>query len=138
MSGITWKGVYETNIVALDKEHQRLVEQINRLHQAIRDKRSEDVMLSIFDALVEYTSQHFVHEERLLEEYGYPQLSEQQAEHQLLAQQVLDYRQHLTGGTAVSATEVMGFLRNWLLDHIVKHDKHYGPYLESRAGRFVS
>ncbi|HEY5672827.1 MAG TPA: bacteriohemerythrin [Malonomonas sp.] len=137
MSAITWKEVYETNIVVLDKEHRRLVEQINRLYQAIREKRSEEIMLSIFDELVSYTDQHFANEERLLTEYGYPQLAEQQAEHKRLAQQVHDYRQQLDGDSALSATEVMGFLRQWLLDHIVKHDMQYGPYLESRGGRFL-
>ncbi len=111
--------------------------QINRLYQAILDQNPEEVLLSIFAELVDYTELHFSHEESMLAEYGYPQLEEQQIEHRQLTRQVLDYRQKLTGGDTVSATEVMGFLRNWLLEHIVKHDRQYGSYLESRGGRFI-
>ena len=32
----------------------------------------------------------------------------------------------------------MKFLRGWLLGHIVNHDLAYGPFLESRGGRFLS
>ncbi len=137
MVGIEWKASYETRIESLDNEHRGLVDQINRLFQAILNKEVEEQLLPIFDELVTYTKQHFQHEEALLAEYNYPELESQQVEHKQLTQQVLDYRQKLEGGTAVSAQEVMGFLRKWLLEHIVKHDMKYGSYLESRGGRFI-
>ena len=137
MSVIKWKDCYETKIVSLDKEHQGLVEQINRLYQAIREQRSEEVMLSIFDDLLDYTKQHFVHEERLLEEHRYPDLEQHRKQHQQLAQEVRAYRQQLESGEMPAAKEVMGFLRNWLLNHIVDCDLKYGSYLESRSGRFL-
>lgn len=138
MSIIAWKDVYETGIVALDKEHQGLVEQINLLYAAIREKRPDDVMLPIFDRLIVYTKQHFAHEESLLEKYNYADLALQREQHRALTQEVLDYRQQLVTGKRLSAMDVMGFLRSWLLEHIVEYDLRYGPYLDSRAGRFVS
>ena len=134
---IAWKDCYATQIVSLDKEHQGLVEQINRLYTAIREHKEREVLLSIFDALVAYTRQHFSHEEQLLADYNYPELAEHQAIHQQLTEQVLDFRKKLTTGGEVAATEVMAFLRSWLLEHIVKEDVPYGPFLESRGGRFL-
>jgi hypothetical protein len=43
----------------------------------------------------------------------------------------------LLSGETIPAKDVMGFLRAWLLKHIVEYDLQYGPYIESRAGRFV-
>lgn len=137
MSVIKWKSCYETQIVSLDKEHQVLVELINQLYRAIREQRPEEVMLSIFDELLAYTEKHFVHEERLLEEYKYPELEQHRLQHQQLTEDVLSYRKQLEAAETPSAMDVMGFLRRWLLDHIADNDMRYGPYLESRGGRFL-
>ena len=138
MAVIKWKECYETKITSLDGEHQRLVEQINQLIEAIKERRSEAVMLSIFDELVNYTEQHFKHEEEQLETYHYPDLVTHREQHQKLTLDVCAYRNQLLAGEQLSAGEVMKFLRGWLLDHIVKSDLQYGAYLESRGGRFIS
>jgi len=137
MPVITWKECYETKIISLDKEHQRLVELINQLYEAIRQKRSEEVMLPIFDQLLDYTKQHFAHEEEVLEEYSYPDLEQQREQHRKLTEQVSVYRQQLASENMPEAKEIMNFLRTWLLQHIVEYDLQYGPYLDSRAGRFI-
>ncbi len=63
-------------------------------------------------------------------------------QHQALVEQVnLLYsaiRKKLAASEEVAASEVMGFLRGWLLGHIVDWDLQYGPYLESRGGRFIA
>lgn len=137
MPVITWKECYATKIISLDKEHQRLVELINQLYEAICQKRSDELMLPIFDQLLDYTKQHFVHEEAVLEEYNYPDLEQQREQHQKLTEQVSAYLQRLGSGENLEAKDVMNFLRTWLLQHIVEYDLPYGPYLDSRAGRFI-
>ena len=138
MAIIKWKECYETKNACLDSEHRRLVEQINRLFEAMKEHRTEAVMLSIFDELVGYTEQHFKHEEELLETYQYPDLMIHQEQHQKLTREVCAYRSQLEAGEQLSAGEVMKFLRGWLLGHIVESDLKYGAYLESRGGRFIS
>jgi hemerythrin len=135
---IQWKKIYETGIVALDQEHQQLVAQINRLGVAIRLKRADEVLSDILSALVDYTENHFAHEERLLEEYGFPGLAEHRQVHQRLREAVREMRSRSGEGTAGLAQELYKFLRGWLLEHIVEVDKNYGAYLESRGGRFIS
>ena len=135
---IAWKEIYQTGIVALDKEHQGLVEQINRLSEAIREKRGDDVLGDILLILAEYTESHFEHEERLMQEYGFPGLAEHQQKHQELRDTVQAMKARSEGATEGLAQELYKFLRGWLLEHIVEVDKKYGAYLESRGGRFIS
>ena len=134
---IDWKACYETGVVVLDAEHKGLVTQINCVYEAIRERRTEEVLLSVFDALVDYTHQHFRHEEQLLEDYHCPTLQAHQLEHAELARQVGAFRKTLEGGGELSASKVMSFLRGWLLDHIVKSDIPNGVYLVARGGRFI-
>ena len=138
MPVITWKSVYETGIVALDTEHRQLVEQINRLYEAVRDKQTDEVLLETLTMLQDYTENHFQHEEKLLQEYDYPGLAEHQQIHQQLRNSVQELKTQATSGTQDIAKELLGFLRGWLLEHIVNVDKKYGTYLESRGGRFIS
>ena len=44
MAVIACKAIYETNIVALDNEHRKLIVEINRLYEAIREKRGAEVL----------------------------------------------------------------------------------------------
>lgn len=135
---IAWKQIYETGIVTLDKEHQDLVKQINQLCEAIRDKRGDELLGEVLSMLEDYTEKHFRHEEKLMQEYGYPGLAEHRAIHQSLRDEVLKIKAHSAAGTEGLAQELYKLLRNWLLKHIVEVDKKYGAYLESRGGRFVS
>jgi len=135
---ISWKEVYETGIVALDKEHQELVRQINLLCDAIRDKRGDELLDETLTALVDYTEEHFQHEEKLMQEYGFPGLAAHQQIHQQLRDTVREMKQKHAAGTEGLAQELYKFLRGWLIGHIVEVDKQYGAFLESRGGRFVN
>lgn len=138
MPTIIWKKVYETGIVALDNEHRQLIEQINRLYEAVRDKRGEEVLRDILTMLEGYTGDHFEHEEKVMAEYGFPGLAEHQAIHQSLRDTVQELVAREGTGTQELAQELLKFLRSWLLEHIVEVDKKYGVYLESRGGRFIT
>jgi hemerythrin len=137
MSVIRWKPVYETGIVELDNEHRELLVAINRLYEAIRDKRSEEVLNEVMSLLDDYTCHHFQHEERLMEEYHYPDLPKHREQHQNLIESLQTIKNEPVE-IATMATNLFSFLRAWLLKHIVEEDKPYGPFLETSGGKFMS
>lgn len=137
MGLIAWKAVYETGIVTFDTEHRELVAQINRLNDLLRKKQGDVALNEIFAVLENYTEHHFRHEERVMEQYGFPGLAEHQAAHQELRDRVAEMRARNDLDPGELAKELYRLLRVWLLEHIVEMDKKYGVYLESRAGRFV-
>lgn len=137
MAVIGWKEIYATGIVALDNEHRGLIGEINRLYEAIRDKHGEKIVGEILDSLTTYTVEHFDHEEKLMAEYHFSGLEEHRKIHQALIAKVKEFRQRVDGGEEGVAQDLLKFLRSWLLEHILEVDKQYGPFLESRAGRFI-
>jgi hemerythrin len=137
MAIIKWRQGYETGIVALDKEHQGLVRQINELFEAVRDKRGSEVYSDVVAMLQTYVLEHFSHEEKLMEEYQFPGLAVHQQEHRNLVVAVQALRKDHAVLDESAARELLNFLRTWLLEHIVKVDREYGPFIESRGGRFV-
>ena len=138
MPVIVWKTIYETGIVAMDDEHRGLIREINRLYEAVRDKRGEEVLDDILTMLEGYTREHFRHEETLMAEYHYPALDEHRRVHQELVAAVHRLKEDAQTDKENLARELLQLLRNWLLGHIVNVDKKYGAYLESRGGRFIS
>lgn len=137
MAVIGWKSIYETGIVALDNEHRSLIQEINRLYEAVRDKQGEAVLVDILTMLEKYTVDHFQHEEKLMKEYHYPDLVGHQKIHQELIDEIQEFKKKNTSGAENLARELLTFLRVWVLEHILKIDKEYGAFLESRGGRFI-
>ena len=137
MAVIVWKEIYETGIVTLDNEHRGLIQEINRLYEAVRDKRGETVLADILAMLEKYTVEHFQHEERLMAEYHFSGLEEHQKIHQELIDEIQTFKNRANSGTEELARELLTFLRGWLLEHILQVDKEYGAFLESRGGRFI-
>jgi len=138
MAVIAWKTVYETGIVALDNEHRQLIDQINRLYEALRDKRSDEVLTDILAMLQNYTVDHFAHEEKLMAAYGFSGLEEHRRHHGELIVAIEELKKNASADTGSLAAALLKLLRTWVLEHIVEVDKRYGVFLESRAGRFVT
>jgi hemerythrin len=133
MALITWSASLSVGIGQLDKQHQKLIEMINGLHDAMMQGKGRDVLSTTLDGLVAYTASHFANEERLMADHGFPGQSSHQAEHRQLVEQVQTLARDLKDGKPVLTIAVMSFLRDWLNNHILGTDKKYGPYLTTRG-----
>ncbi len=137
MSIIVWRDVYATGINVLDNEHKKLIEQINIVYTAIRDKKGSEVVNDVLAALEQYTIDHFQHEEKLLTEFQYPDLEEHLAKHKELFEALRLKKEQAAADPDKMAAELLKFMREWLMNHILVTDKAYGNFLESRGGRFI-
>jgi len=127
---IPWDSRIQFDIDPIDRQHRRLVDLINQLHNAMRKRAGKSVMASILDQLARYTRQHFEDEEALMEKYGYDDLDGHRRLHAKLVGQVLEFRQRFEAGDATVSMELMTFLRDWLLNHIDKVDRQYVPVMQ--------
>ena len=129
-----WGPKLSVGITAFDTEHQRLVTMVNDLFDAVNAGKGKDRLGPILDLLIGYTVTHFQHEEREMKRLGYPAFDKHKAEHDALTQQVSDVqRKFASGATAALSIEVMNFLKNWLIKHIMGTDKSYTAFLNSKG-----
>ena len=63
MAHLDWTSDLETGIQVIDKQHQRIVEYINKLHHAQQHHSREEVG-NVLAELVDYTLSHFAFEEQ--------------------------------------------------------------------------
>lgn len=107
---------------------------LNELYDAMQAKHSEEALGNVLDGLVAYTASHFKHEETLFAKTGYAAAAEHENEHADLIKQVLEVqKKYQEGATATLSTEVLNFLRKWLLTHILGSDKKFGPHLNANG-----
>lgn len=123
MAHLDWNSDLETGIQVIDKQHQRIIDYINKLYHAQQYHSREEVG-TVLDELVDYTLSHFAFEESLMEEAGYPFINAHKKVHQLFVRRVGDYQQRFKMGEDI-ADELLNTLRAWLVNHIKNDDQDY-------------
>lgn len=129
----TWKDEYTTGNAVIDEQHQRLFELGRQVHDLLKQKRGDDKyddLMALIKDLLDYTVYHFDFEEGMLEGAEYPNLDLHHQEHRkfvekldALATQDLDTFQNKV------AFEMLGFLANWIEQHILDTDFKYKGYV---------
>ncbi len=131
----TWTDDLSLNIKSIDDQHKRLVQLINDLHRAMKERRSKKHLVSIVDELKNYTVTHFKFEEKLFAKHGYPETKEHIAQHEKFVATVLDFENGLKADKVAVTMDVMRFLKDWLMKHINGTDRRYSGFLRERGVR---
>lgn len=138
MSLMVWKEEYSVGLKDIDKQHMKLIEMVNEVHEAMAVGKSKDVLDQVFEELVDYTKTHFTYEENLLIKIGYPGASAHKGMHAELVGKVFSYKQRIDKGELGVSIDIMKFLRNWLNDHILIEDKKYGRFYSEKNMKAAS
>ena len=120
------------DVKMLDNDHKKLAILINDLHEGLMAGRNSKELDHIFDELVVYTRVHFAHEEQLLAEAGYSDVSVHKQEHDQKVQEVLRLQAHFLGAKeSADYLQVLDLLKYWLLTHMENSDKEFVAFLKT-------
>ncbi len=133
MALLDWNSSLSVDVSAMDDEHKKLITLINNLNEAMKLGKTKDEMDRVFNELARYTQSHFASEERYMEKIGYPGAAQQKKEHAELMTQVAAFKADYDAGKAMISVKLMGFLRDWVRNHIQKSDKQYGVWAKQNA-----
>jgi hemerythrin len=133
MALILWNDGYSVKNADMDKQHQRLFDLINKLHDAMGQGKGKETLPEVFNSLVKYTQSHFVAEEALLQKYNYPDLAIQKRQHAELVKQISDLQKQFQAGDFSSSLKTSEFLKKWLIEHIQGTDQKYGGFLNQKG-----
>jgi hemerythrin len=131
--GLEWSSSLSVNVAEIDGQHQKLITMMNDLYNAMRTGKGKDAIGPILTSLIEYAGSHFILEEKLMAQHFYPQAAPHKAEHTAFVKKVSDFKKEFDKGTAMLSVELMNFLYDWLKNHIMKTDKAYGPFFNSKG-----
>lgn len=132
---ILWTPDLCTGIDVIDNQHQRIVDYINQLGDAIQQKNRISVG-SILDELVDYTVSHFAFEESLQEEAGYKFSIPHKAVHEMFIKRVAKYQEKHDAGEDI-APQLHSMLSTWLIHHIKRDDMAYVAEVKASITQIV-
>ncbi len=133
---LVWNDKLSLGLPSIDQQHQRLVEMLNELFDAVQAGRGRDVLGRVLVEVLDYTITHFAYEEQLLVLHGYPDTELHRQEHADLSRQVFTIQQKYCSGASMTLSmEAMNFLRNWLIKHIQGSDRKYAAFLSGKGVR---
>ena len=134
MSLFEWDEKLALGIPSVDEQHRKLVEMINQLFVALGEGKAEAIMGGVLEELIDYTETHFIDEEELKKVTGYPGYLDHKKNHDLFIAKVKGLKSEFLGGKTDISLEVIRFLKDWLIEHIMGEDKSFARYYHSRPG----
>ncbi len=133
MAFITWTDELSVGVELFDNDHKELISLANRLHDSITVRAQQGVMSSLLNDILKYTIFHFGHEEGYMLQYGYPGYEKHKMEHEALIKKVEDYIEQVSEGKTSISLSLMGFLKEWLVNHIMGSDKEYVDFFTKKG-----
>lgn len=132
MEKIIWEDGFSVGNDDMDMQHMKLIGMINELieHRDEMENNSE-VVSDILTKMTDYIKYHFSSEETYMKSIDFPEIVSHELEH-------LDFIEKTTNFCLGTLTfdksvydEVLNFLKEWLLNHILKSDMKYKEYAET-------
>jgi hemerythrin len=137
MAFITWSNEYSVNIKEIDRQHQFLINIINKMHELVMtdagDAANRSDIRRIFAKLADYTDYHFRTEEELFKTHNYPGFKIHKQQHNELVLQILELQRRFLKNEVSITQEIFDFLKKWLLNHILVSDKEYTDFLNAKG-----
>ncbi|MEN8178531.1 MAG: bacteriohemerythrin [Pseudomonadota bacterium] len=132
---VEWSDALSVGIEEIDEQHKVLAGLVNRMHDAIHKRHGSDVVKDILTELAEYTRIHFAVEESLMRILGYPGYEEHKKIHEELLLHVIELKEKVDSGKTAIGFELMHFLKNWLIKHIMEEDMNYTSFFLSAGAQ---
>lgn len=137
---IVWNNELVTGITEMDEQHKILVNHINAANTRLNGLSVNATMLEkITQDLLSYALYHFETEGLLMQQYHYASCHKIDAEthwqeHREFSAKVVEIREKIRSGASISRDELLVFLNNWLINHIMNTDKKLAAFVCAKQG----
>jgi len=128
---IAWDGVYSVGMNEIDEQHKLLFDIINTLWDAVILRQDGAAVLHTIAELERYTLTHFTAEESFMRAHNYSGFDEHKKQHVAFIERIRQERQAVEGGASVTL-DLINFLKDWLIDHILVKDKAYAAEFQPK------
>lgn len=130
---LEWSDEYSVHVKELDDQHKNLFDLVNLLYDSIDDGNDKEILRPVLDRLLDYIAYHFGSEESLLQKYEFAEERRHKKEHDEFSWKVLNMRGRWSRGEDLQIAEVQNFLSDWIKNHILRTDKKYSAFLNSKG-----
>lgn len=130
-----WSSHLETGNARIDSQHKMLFELTNRVSDAVAGQGRLPDVPALLQELIDYAGMHFCEEEKLMCRAALPEPAKKRhvCAHRKFIRQVTEMTVKTDLSQAEAVGEILEFLVNWLVTHILKMDCAMAQALPERA-----
>lgn len=137
---IAWREQLSVGNNIIDEDHKYLIEIINRVEVCLA-KKDMYALKAELQRLHDYSLLHFDREEKIANAVGYQQTPGLHQSHQALMEKLGKMQSDFVNAEQTWSPELTqgfaDFLRNWLIDHVIKEDLLMKPVLQKHSPAFA-
>lgn len=121
-----------THVDAMDNEHKKLIEIMNKLYDRNENKAGKAELAAIVRELASWTVTHFEHEEKFFDTLPYSHATVHKKIHRDLIERLKGHQAEFEK-TGTLSPAFFQFLKTWLTAHIMGVDTKYGEVATKRS-----
>ncbi|NTV15114.1 MAG: hemerythrin family protein [Desulfobulbaceae bacterium] len=129
---LQWDESLVLGLEEIDDQHRSIFEHFQKMSEAVQKGEPTKIIEQLSVFLSEYAAIHFKAEEKIMAEYGYPEIAAQQHEHAEFTKDANLLKETIKkdGITQELAIETTGKLFRWIIKHIKTDDKQMVAYIK--------
>ena len=125
---VAWSKSYALGLLEIDLQHKVLFDLINDLwNHLVSNNENKDILRTISE-LEHYTISHFTAEETFMRMQNHPNFDQHKLLHDGFIARISAEKHALISGEKLSF-EILTFLKDWLVGHILVYDRAYADIL---------
>ncbi|MCF6239799.1 MAG: bacteriohemerythrin [Bacteroidales bacterium] len=130
---IIWNDLYKLGIEIIDAQHKKLVDLINKLHDAFTEGKAHNITNEIIEEMLNYADYHFQMEEVIFDKHNYPQSDQHKILHNDFFEKANVYKARVAKGEENVHYDLLKYLKEWLTGHIQGEDVKYVDYFKEKG-----
>lgn len=119
---LTWSQKYELGHERIDFEHRIFVSLIAAVEDEFAGDNARPRLQRLLNEVLKYAEFHFVSEENMMEDVGYPDLAAHRDAHRALLSTLRDRANEFAGGR-LEVPALVDFLFHWFALHTTQEDR---------------
>lgn len=133
MKTFDWDESYNVKVERFNEQHKHLFDIVKELYVAMENKDDRLALAQIINNLIRYSKEHFTEEEKCLYNTDYPNYEKHKKQHKLFIDKIEQFAADYNSGKYLLHFDILLFLKNWVLQHILVADKAFGDHLNSHG-----
>lgn len=133
MAMFEWSDDLSVGIISIDDQHKKLIKIINKLYNAMKERKTQEILKTVINELTLYARTHFSYEQSLFEQHSYPATNAHIAQHSAFVDKIEQFQRDYEDNKLLLSTDITNFLKDWLIKHIKGMDKKYSVFLQNKG-----
>jgi len=119
---VEWKSEWDSGNIEIDKQHQELLDLVNKLSQSLNTETSLEKNINQLEILIQKTVQHFNYEEEILSNIGYKDYDRHCKIHKNLIGKVFQLKEYYQAGELNSSAFLSFISDDVIVGHLINED----------------